>query len=116
MKVILCFLSIASLLSVPALAQSTASRAPAQGEMEEGLDRFRNQDYTQALLCFERAEKLDSSSAVLHNLIGVTFSKVGQPDKAEVEYLDAIRLDPTLEGPHTNLGVSYLLSGKYERA
>lgn len=116
MRVLIYLWMLVAFVSLPTLLHAVDPQPDGQQEIDEGVALFRTEDYVHALLLFERAEKMNPNSAILHNTIGLTLSKLGQADKAEAEYLRAIRLDPNLEGPRTNLGVSYLVLGKYQVA
>ena len=96
------------LLSCIALGQGNS--------LERGLELFRQEKYEAALQQFQDARRLRPADATLDNFIGITETRLGRIDEANADYKTAIRLDPKLAGPHTNLGFNYLGKKQYELA
>ena len=96
------------LLSLAALGQADS--------LQRGLELFRQEKYEAALQQFEEARRLQPGDAAIDNFIGITETKLGRIDEANKDYETAIRIDPKLAGPHTNLGFNYLGKKQYELA
>ena len=77
---------------------------------------FRQEKYEAALQQFEEARRSQPNNASIDNFIGITETKLGRMDEANKDYETAIRVDPKLAGPHTNLGFNYLSQKQYELA
>ena len=77
---------------------------------------FRQEKYEAALQQFEEARRSQPNNASIDNFIGITETKLGRMDEANKDYETAIRVDPKLAGPHTNLGFNYLSQKQYAPA
>jgi tetratricopeptide (TPR) repeat protein len=84
--------------------------------LERGLELFRQEKYQAALQQFQDARRSRPTDATLENFIGITETRLGRIDDADADYRTAIRLNPRLAGPHTNLGFNYLGKKDYEQA
>ena len=84
--------------------------------LQRGLELFRQEKYEEALQQFEEARRLQPNNASIDNFIGITETKLGRMDEANQDYEIAIRIDPKLAGPHTNLGFNYLSKKQYDLA
>jgi tetratricopeptide (TPR) repeat protein len=93
---------------VLASAQSTS--------LQRGATFFQQGDYEAALRELKAASLQRPNDASVHNIIGITETKLGRIDEANLEYKTASRLDPTLTGPDKNLGFNYLNRAQYELA
>jgi len=96
------------LACVLASAQSTS--------LQRGVISFQRGDYEAALQELKAASRDRPTDASLHNFIGITETKLGRIDDANLEYKTASHLDSALAGPDKNLGFNYLNTGKYELA
>ncbi|HEY0030658.1 MAG TPA: tetratricopeptide repeat protein [Bacteroidia bacterium] len=65
-----------------------------RGLMNYGLAKMRKQEYTAALDCFERALKILPNYAYLHINMGILKSVMGDQEQAELNYKQALYLDP----------------------
>ena len=95
-------------LSLMALGQADS--------LQRGLELFRQEKYEAALQQFEEARRLQPGNASIDNFIGITETKLGLMNEANKDYETAIRIDPKLAGPHTNLGFNFLSKKQYEPA
>ena len=84
--------------------------------LQRGVISFQRGDYEAALQDLKAASRDRPTDASLHNFIGITETKLGRIDDANLEYKTASHLDPALAGPDKNLGFNYLNAGKYELA
>ncbi len=81
-----------------------------------GAAYFRQGDFDHALTEFREAQSESPRDATIMNLIGITETKLGHIDEANVEYRKSIAADPNLLAPHKNLAVNYLASARYSDA
>ena len=84
--------------------------------LQMGAGYFRTGDYAQALDEFKQAEVEHPHDAATLNLLGITETKLGDLEKANSYYLEAIEANAALLSPHKNLAVNYLASGDYAHA
>lgn len=70
-----------------------------------------NEDYFLALEFYEKAKRLDPGNARIHNNRALIFKKMGRPQEAIRELLQAIRIDPSYVKAYNNLGLMYYLHG-----
>lgn len=91
-----------------ASAQSTS--------LQRGLELFQHEDYEAALQQLQAASHSHPKDASIHNFIGVTETKLGRIEEANLEYKTAARMDPSLPGPDKNLAFNYLSTGQYDLA
>src|ERR1700677_5252569 len=99
------FISCAAVILAP-LVLSLAALGQADS-LQRGIELFRQEKYDAALQQFEEARRLQPGNASIDNFIGITETKLGHIDAANQDYETAIRIDPKLAGPHTNLGFNY---------
>jgi tetratricopeptide (TPR) repeat protein len=104
------------LLSLAAVFVCLSASAQQITSLERGLELFRQEKYEAALQQFQDARRSRPADATLENFIGITETRLGRIDEANADYKTAIRLDPRLAGPHTNLGFNYLGKKQYELA
>ncbi len=84
--------------------------------IQKGLELFQRGEYEAALRDFEQASMAQPGSPALENVIGLTDTKLGRLDEADLHYQAAIRLNPKLPAPHKNLGFNYLNTKRYDAA
>jgi TolB-like protein/DNA-binding winged helix-turn-helix (wHTH) protein/Tfp pilus assembly protein PilF len=105
------------------LAREAAVRAlqlePRSAEAEAALGYIRlyfEWDWAGAESAFQRALRLDPSSATAHHWYSVLLTARGRFDEAATEIAEARKLDPLSAAIATDLGFELYYSGKYERA
>jgi TolB-like protein/Tfp pilus assembly protein PilF len=69
-----------------------------------------------ALLVAQRAVALDPDLPLGHNVLGVSYSVLGRPDRAREAYLRAVGLNPSYSSPLNNLGFDALNVGRCDEA
>jgi len=72
--------------------------------------------HAEAVRCFDIAEKLNRSSAALHQMRAVCLSALNRFNEAEADYEKSIALDPSLAETHNNLGLLHWRFGRLEQA
>jgi len=78
--------------------------------LNEGVRLFREGQFDQALVMLEQAHQLAPQNAMIENLLGLTETKLGHIEKANIHFRNAIRLDPAQPAPHRNLGFNLLMA------
>ena len=70
----------------------------------QGVELFRQGRYEEALKYFKTSERSQLPNAVIENLLGITETKLGNIDDANMHYKSAIRIAPNMSAPYKNLG------------
>ncbi|HEY6198705.1 MAG TPA: tetratricopeptide repeat protein [Candidatus Binatia bacterium] len=104
------FAVVFSLLAIsPARADFERSRdKPESPEYEAGRKAVEAKDYKTALQNLTKAAQKLPNDADVHNLLGYSYRKLGDTDKAFEHYRTALKLDPGHRGAHEYLGELYL--------
>src|SRR5215470_6337548 len=71
---------------------------------QRGLAALKENRLEDALLEFTAAEQVQPENARIRNFRGILLVQMGKNEEAAAEYLEAIRLDPSLEDAYRNLG------------
>jgi tetratricopeptide (TPR) repeat protein len=69
-----------------------------------------------AYACFEKLASINPNSARVHEILAQTDAEHYQWNRAEKEYEEAIRLEPTLPDLHLGLGTAYWQAGQWTEA
>jgi Flp pilus assembly protein TadD len=97
------------LIAAPARADFERSRdKPASPEYEAGRKAVEAKDYKTALGHLTQAAQKLPNDADVQNLLGYSYRKLGNYDKALEHYRTALKLDPGHRGAHEYLGELYL--------
>lgn len=72
--------------------------------LRDGLKALQDNRLEEALSSLTAAESKQSSDARIRNFRGIVLARLGRTSEAANEYREAIRLDPSLEDGHKNLG------------
>lgn len=80
--------------------------------ISSGLSASQANDSAQALGCFQRARTEDPSSGLPPFLLGTEFAALGEYDKAESAFADAVRLAPDFSIARYQLGLLQFSSGR----
>jgi tetratricopeptide (TPR) repeat protein len=86
-------------------------RPTAEGYNLLGIICSSEKDYADALEAFERALKLNPSSAKTHNNLANLYAAEGKPELAEPEFRRALAIAPTNSDANYNYGVFLLAKG-----
>ena len=81
-----------------------------------GCELWDKKDYQTALGYFAEAAKLSPEKADYHNSLGVTYMNVDDPEMAERELKEAIRINPNYFLAYQNLANLYSKQGRTEEA
>jgi Flp pilus assembly protein TadD len=105
------------LLAAPARADFERSRdKPASPEYEAGRKAVEAKDYKAALGHLTQAVQKLPNDADVHNLLGYSYRKLGNYDKALEHYRTALKLDSGHRGAHEYLGELYLETDRLAEA
>lgn len=103
------FVALFFLITAPAGADFERSRdKPASPEYEAGRKAVEAKDYKTALGHLTQAAQKLPNDADVQNLLGYSYRKLGNYDKALEHYRAALKLDPGHRGAHEYLGELYL--------
>lgn len=92
-------------------------RLRAQATYEQGLNHLSEKRVALGLASFQEAVRLEPSSAVYRNTLGVVYLHyLGKPVDAQAEFQKAVELDTAYAEAHANLGVALAQQGKWEDA
>jgi len=101
--------AISLLFVSPLWADFERSRdKPESPEYEAGRKAVEAKDYKTALQNLTKAAQKLPNDADVHNLLGFSYRKLGDFDKAFEHYRTALKLDPGHRGAHEYLGELYL--------
>jgi len=102
------------------LAASTGTSKPSAPDpaaaYEAGQALVKDGDFEGARDQFEKAARLDPTSADAFNMLAYTQRRLGHLDDAFDNYSKALALDPEHKGAHEYLGEAYLMTGNLEKA
>ncbi|HEX7026852.1 MAG TPA: tetratricopeptide repeat protein [Gammaproteobacteria bacterium] len=115
------FLSVAlaaSLLVAPASrAESGSYRNPSINEnFRNGSMLVEYEMYEDAITYLLKADKEEPNNADINNLLGFSYRKLGQYNKANHYYQKALRIDPKHRGALEYLGELYLETNQLSKA
>jgi len=96
---------------------SQSSRKPSVSQdFKAGQKAVKARDYESALVHLSKALEKDPNSADTHNLLGYSYRKLGNTDKAFEHYLMALRINPKHRGANEYLGELYLETDQLAKA
>lgn len=94
-----------------AAGTETETPAPsAQSYYDDAKKSLTTNKWKPALASLQKAVQLDPNNADIHNLLGYSYRKAGNLDKAFEHYGIALKLNPKHIGAHEYLGETYLLA------
>ena len=88
---------------------SRSKNVLAQLAYDDGMDYFKEKEYKNAILKFEKATKLDPKFAYAWDNLGISYRKIKQYDKAINAYHNSLKIDPNGKMPLLNLAITYSL-------
>jgi Flp pilus assembly protein TadD len=119
-KTILTLALILAFTSTNLLAAGTSSqrsRKPSVSqEFKAGQKAVKAKNYESALVHLSKALEKDPDSADTHNLLGYSYRKLGNTDKAFEHYRMALKLNPKHRGANEYLGELYLETDQLAKA
>ena len=98
------------------LAQTAPIPTAADKACNNGTDHLEQEQYTQKILDYDEAIRLDPQDAVAYNHRGAAYNKLGQHQRAIEDYDEAIRLNPQYADYYFNRGYAYQALGRNEQA
>lgn len=81
-------------------------------KIQEAIEYFNKENYTDAIASFEIALAEDENHPNILNNIGLCYAKMAQDDKAEEYYLKALSIDSNLVQTYINLTDIYFRAGR----
>lgn len=88
--------------------KDSVERRPKSANYELGRKAVEGKDFKSSLAHLTNAAQETPDDADVHNLLGYSYRKVGQFDKAMEHYRTALKLDPNHRGAHEYMGELYL--------
>jgi Flp pilus assembly protein TadD len=85
-----------------------SSEKPKSAKFEAGRKAVEAKDFKAAVGLLTQAAQETPKDADVHNLLGYSYRKLGQYDKAMESYQTALKLDPSHRGAHEYMGELYL--------
>jgi Flp pilus assembly protein TadD len=89
---------------------------PVSASLEAGRKAVDAKDFKSSLAHLAKAAQETPDDADVHNLLGYSYRKVGQFDKAMEHYRLALKLDPNHRGAHEYMGELYLETNRLPEA
>jgi len=112
-----------ALVSLSAVTVSAApsetqvqSISAARSEVRTARAALEREDWDRAIARLQAAERLDSGSADIQNLLGYSYRMKGDVETSFRYYHRALQLNPDHRGAHEYIGRSYLLLGQEDKA
>ena len=81
-----------------------------------GRDYQEKENYSEAVINYEKALAIDPENAEIYNAMGVVYSILGEDELAIQLINEAIRYEPMASHLHNNLGFAYLRWGRTSEA
>jgi tetratricopeptide (TPR) repeat protein len=97
-------------------AQAETDPLHALNLMRQGATLLQQQQYSEALLRFEQADKISPGNTTVHNMIGLCHLHMEQHDQALASFNRALDLTPSFTDAQNNRGVTYLALRQYRLA
>jgi len=83
---------------------------------KQGDDHGRNDEFKEAIECFDKAIELDRKCVAAYRGRGRAYDKMGEPDKAVVDFDKAIELNPNATRAYYLRGLTYRAMGDSDMA
>ncbi|MES2106113.1 MAG: tetratricopeptide repeat protein [Pseudomonadota bacterium] len=108
-KALISLVFICQAMVAAAAGMDTVAPAPtAKAYYNDARKELDAKQWKPALASLQKAVALDPDNADIHNLLGYTYRKQANLDKAFEHYAIALRLNPKHLGAHEYLGEAYL--------
>lgn len=96
---------------------STSSRQPSVSpEFKAGKRAVKAEDFQSALGHLKKANQKDPRNADIHNLLGYSYRKLGDTNRAFEHYTIALQIEPKHRGANEYLGELYLETDQLAKA
>jgi Flp pilus assembly protein TadD len=96
--------------------KDSVERRPKSPSYELGRKAVEGKDFKSSLAHLTNAAQETPDDADVHNLLGYSYRKVGQFDKAVEHYRTALKLEPNHRGAHEYMGELYLETNRLAEA
>jgi tetratricopeptide (TPR) repeat protein len=116
MKLIISALLSILLLSTSAWAAAGEDDSSGSGQPPAWKKAVADQDWAGAITLLEAEVAADKGTANVHNMLGYSYRKAGNFDKAFEHYAVALKKNPEHRGAHEYVGQTYLAVGNLEMA
>ncbi len=104
------------LLSTSAWAAAGEDDTSGSSEPPAWKKAVADQDWAGAITLLEAQVAANNGTANVHNMLGYSYRKAGNFDKAFEHYAVALRMNPEHRGAHEYVGQTYLAVGNLEMA
>ncbi len=109
--------TVAEAAQKPAVRAGSLTNSPELTQaMAEGRQAMSRSDFPTAIAAYQQALRRAPQIAELHSDLGLALYENGQPLEASREFVQALKLKPTLTASHYFLGASLAEAGKCEQA
>jgi TPR repeat len=102
--------------AVPSAVEAAAAHQELQGLVQKAVQARAAGHSDETIADLRRAAELDPENPDLHRELGITFLLMKDWERARVEYLEAIKHDPTEAESHNGLGYALEKLGEIEAA
>lgn len=116
-RVVGCAIALAALIGcTPQNTREESVNSPARLNVELGKAYIHEGDFKQAMTKLERAIDQSPNYPDAHGTLAILHWRLGETDKAEREFREAIRLDPKDSQFRNNFGAFLCERGRYDAA
>lgn len=97
-------------------SSKSRSRPSVSPEYKAGKKAVEEKDFQSALAHLQKANEKDPKNADIHNLLGYSYRKLGDTDRAFEHYRIALQIEPKHRGANEYLGELYLKTDQLAKA
>ena len=97
-------------------SSTSRSRPSVSPEFKAGKKAVKEGDFQSALVHLKKANEKNPKNADIHNLLGYSYRKLGDTDKAFEHYHIALQIKPKHRGANEYLGELYLETDQLAKA
>ena len=97
-------------------SSTSSSRPSVSPEFKAGKTAVKDKDFQSALGHLNKANEKNPKNADIHNLLGYSYRKLGDTDRAFEHYRIALQINPKHRGANEYLGELYLETDQLAKA
>ena len=97
-------------------SSTSSSRPSVSSEFKAGKKAVKEKDFQSALGHLNKANEKNPKNADIHNLLGYSYRKLGDTDRAFEHYHIALQINPKHRGANEYLGELYLETDQLAKA